>query len=210
MMRAHLKQFWRAILLGLGVSLLVAAPTKFASARTGLVLIDMQDLFVMSADPAALKELVANQVQMLRWAYFNQVPVMVFEYNHSGPTISPLREAAQANPEVRFIEKYSDNGFIDERKLADRPETILKDWGVDRIIFMGVNARACVLKTIRGALKCTDAKIETSLDLVRNTFTREESLKPPGSFGLSAEPRFREVENYRELMSCDVLFSQGK
>jgi nicotinamidase-related amidase len=128
--------------------------SSFAGRNNGfaVVLIDMQDGFYLSSGTAGsieLKNLVNKQVDLLRWAVRNDVPVLVFEYENFGITDPKLMKILTKH-RFHVLEKNRDSGF--EGKSRDQAIKKLIEWEVDALIVAGINGPYCVKETIMGAL----------------------------------------------------------
>lgn len=114
----------------------------------GVVLIDMQEVFLEELIAGSAEVIIPNQQKVIRICKEMDIPVVVLEYAGWGPTKRELMELVHCNRRSEVLEKNDDNGFSHEGL-----HVVLKTFGVKSVFFMGINATACVLNTARGALE---------------------------------------------------------
>jgi len=112
-----------------------------------LLVIDMQRYFVSHLAPEEAAREIPNQIEVIRAAQRNDIPVFVLQYLGCGPTIEPLMDVISGS-EYHLVIKAADDGFpytnLDE---------LLKEGGVGTLVLAGINASFCVLSTARGAVE---------------------------------------------------------
>lgn len=183
--------------LGLVVGVLGAtvASTPASAAvdakKTAVVVIDMQGGFYdrghVRGTPG-LEALVAKQQELLNWAVAQDVPVLIFEYKNFQATNSRLTTIV-AGHTYQIVEKVTDGAFNSPTSRTPAMD-ILKRWNVDTLIVAGINGGACVVSTVRGALKEGFAVV-TSAEIVGD-LNRNPPVYPNATwFGMiPANPKF--------------------
>lgn len=122
--------------------------TRSTSSKTAVILIDMQENFLGRIDKKRRTEMIKNQIIIIRLCAQLDIPLFVLEYRQQPKTIEELKEEIAKVPRKCTITKHRDNGFI-KTKLAEK----LKELNINKVLLMGVNATACVLRTGAGAIK---------------------------------------------------------
>ncbi len=125
-----------------------------------VLLIDMQDYFLEDISSEEKAREIPYQLDVLDYCKEKSIPVFVLEYKDSGPTIKVLKDKVDSLEKKTYITKSHDNGFIGTN-LAEQ----LKEYSIDTLLLMGVNATACVVDTAYGALK-EGFNIMTSKELI--------------------------------------------
>jgi len=124
-----------------------------SAAMTGLseslavVLIDMQEDFLMKVIQKSKDRILTNQIIIIRHCAENDIPVIVLEGDGYGPTIPLLIEEVVKVPRHEIIIKSAYSGFSNKDF-----ESHLDDLKISSLALMGVNAGACVLLTAEDAL----------------------------------------------------------
>ncbi len=123
----------------------------------GIIAVDMQPYFLGKLSKDTLKELVANQREVLNYALEYDIPVVVFESEPEskyGTTISEIREYVELVRRHYFFGKEQDGGFMIDPEYGGYegdPEDILNGYGVETLYIMGVNTESCVFDTSKEA-----------------------------------------------------------
>jgi len=127
--------------------------------KTALLLIDMQPYYIDSDEK---KELIPNQVSVLRECFCRDIPIFVVEYDGKGRTDDQLHEVLDVNHSKGYytITKSRDDAFS-EAKLGN----LLKKLKAESLVLMGINACACVFRTANSAVE-KGYRIITSEDLI--------------------------------------------
>lgn len=138
-------------------SFAVLANAVYPQRNIALVIVDMQ--------PGVFDDPWGGTAQMLRWrqrqlikiAKQNDLPVLIFEYDHPGygeventRTFDEIKEAL-AGLSVKVVRKKTANGFdaIEGRKA----EAFLRLRGITALVCTGVRADLCLRATIEGAIE---------------------------------------------------------
>ncbi len=178
-----------------------AVSLTYAASDIAVVLIDMQEGYMGLADEELTVPLIERQLQILDWAVQNQHAIMVFEMHQWGETNSALLEIVQQAKHKQVFIKDASSGFLTKaiRKInpknttydaefiaeqniqypkgsrpdakQDLPFRQLKDWGIRKLIVVGVNGGSCVSLTIAQALK-EGLEVYTSADAVADVNAR--------------------------------------
>ncbi len=165
-----------------------------ADSDIAVVLIDMQSGFLDETDQQIRHDLIAKQMQLLKWAQENNHAILVFESVGYGPTELELqKEIAKFGRRQTFL-KAADPGFntgaLEKDRMGtrrhtyrnfeilrkeldasphsiktDRPSNQLRSWKIKKLIVAGVNGSACVTCSVREALENNFA-IYTAADTV--------------------------------------------
>jgi nicotinamidase-related amidase len=98
----------------------------------------------------------------------------VLEYRGLGKTVDKLKTNLKTVPNVMTIRKPRDNGF--KRTKLGR---ILRELNTETIIFMGINASACVLKTAYDA-RVRGYNIVTCRELIASSRDHDANLTYSG------------------------------
>src|SRR3989339_243624 len=114
----------------------------------GVVLIDMQKYFCNGLDKSRMNLITQSQEEVLETCVKNDYPVAVLEMVLEGRTIPQLERYFSDLKRKEIVIKPWQDGFEDTKL-----EGILKKWGLDYILFMGINASQCVLETAKGGRK---------------------------------------------------------
>ncbi|MFA6476096.1 MAG: isochorismatase family cysteine hydrolase [Candidatus Paceibacterota bacterium] len=114
-----------------------------------VLLIDMQDGFVLDLFPEEKKRLVTKQKRILRECARLDIPIIVTEYFSFGETIEELRLEIAKVPRHWVVLKMKFNTGFYRTGLTH----ILKELGVDTLVLTGINASHCVADTAESAIK---------------------------------------------------------
>jgi len=114
------------------------------SANPVALVIDMQPEFLKEV--VEKKELIECQSQVLHYCRKNNIAAIAVEYTNNGRTVQPLRKHIAKVPKHAIITKSAPDGFSNSEL-----EKILRGWGADMLLLMGVNASLCVKDTAQGA-----------------------------------------------------------
>jgi nicotinamidase-related amidase len=113
-----------------------------------VLLIDMQDGFVMDLFPKERKRLVAKQKKIIKDCARLDIPLIVFEYFSYGDTLEELMLEVDNVPRHWLLSKKVDSGFY-RTGLSH----ILRKLGADTLVLTGINASHCVATTAQSAVK---------------------------------------------------------
>jgi nicotinamidase-related amidase len=113
-----------------------------------VLLIDMQEEFLRGFFPEEVQSMVSHQADVLLYCARKDVPVVILSYVGYGLMHPQLKEVIASVPRHRYIAKNNDDGFTNRRLYKQ-----LKAWQVSSLFVMGVNASACVLRTVETARK---------------------------------------------------------
>ncbi len=119
-------------------------PSKF-----GVLIVDMQSLFLNYIGEEAKLDLIKRQIRLLELCKKKDYPVAVLEFKNTGNTIQEIIGPLSKIPRYSFFEKSNDDGFMENPRLKHT----LKNWGLEDLCISGVNAECCVLQTAIGASK---------------------------------------------------------
>ena len=106
-----------------------------------LCIVDMQEGF----DAARTPGLVCRISDLAREFRTRDEPVVVLEYEDSGPTLAPIKDALLGYWKVRFATKKGGDGSKEVKKACDSA-----GWSPNKISICGVEAGACVVQTFEG------------------------------------------------------------
>lgn len=107
-------------------------------------LIDMQYGFLNEEK----RSLIPGQISILKECKNFDIPVIIFEYSGEGNTIADLNDEIQKIPNHQKMIKTTDDAF-ESTPIRE----ILRKIGRKKVIVMGVNACACVLKTVKSTVR---------------------------------------------------------
>lgn len=125
-----------------------------------VVIIDMQEYFLNHHPGRIVRKMIANQQNMLGLCARLDIPVIVLEYAKHGKTVRELKKSLRKVWRKRTIIKRSSDGF-QKTALVDH----LVKLQIKTLLFMGINASACVLDTAKSALS-EGFEIITADDLI--------------------------------------------
>ena len=163
------------------------APKAKAPDGVALVIIDMQPLMEIQSNyqdnpgnKDKIKELIENQVQAIKVAKQQNLPILVAEYdlsvaeeeqkttieaylNNLNPdfnftkeevetTWSEITTTLEGYDKVQFVRKTKNSLFSLENKNVDAAKDWLEMQGVKNLVIMGVNGNACISSSILDAL----------------------------------------------------------
>ena len=161
-----------ALVFTFTISLAISLAPNSAAAlvdtsTTAAVVVDMQQGFYDRggvSETVGLQNLVNRQIDLLKWAVAEKVPVLLFEYEGFGVTDPRLTAILKGHPYKR-ITKQSDDGFTTP---SVKPALkFLKKHGIKNLIMSGINGNACVYSTTTGAISF-GYYVATSSDIVGN------------------------------------------
>ncbi len=169
------------------LSLLILITISFAApahSQTAIVIVDMQPDFFEGWNPSIKNRLIKKQVQLLKWAQQNNIPVLVFESAGRGTTFPELTAEISKLAQQAWFTKINTNGFhfntvpnlnipvMQNHPTYDAAEqglAQLKRWEVQEIIITCVCASYCVSATTEEALN-SGLRVHSSADLVANAW----------------------------------------
>ncbi len=132
---------------------------------TAVVLIDMQDTFIRRNPPRILP-IIPNQLALFQFCKKNNVKTFIIEMNGYESTVKILSDIVSTFPTscIYKIKKSYDGAF----NTTDLDQLLIEA-GITTIILTGINANACVLKTIEEGQQ--KYRMITSKDLIASTST---------------------------------------
>ena len=111
-----------------------------------VILVDMQADYLKRINKCKQARMIRGQIKVLRYCASHDIPVVILEVVNKGKTINKLRKEVGKIPRYKTLIKKHNDGFSEKDLLL-----ILKGWQALTLLFMGINATACVLDTaIRG------------------------------------------------------------
>lgn len=117
-----------------------------------IVIIDMQESYLSEYYPTPeFKQLVKEQQKVIRWARTKGVPIIVVEYSGLGNTVQ-LIKGSLGKENTFYIQKFSPGAFDEGTTSKREISNILKNYRINELIIMGINADYCVAASIKGAL----------------------------------------------------------
>lgn len=146
--------------LGAGlVSLLLFCSAAFAG-RPALVVIDMQEEFwkrklthELPANQAKVEKVLRRQVELIRLAKQEGVPILLVEYSNSGPTFQVLKDEIGNYSNAELFIKSENDLFDAENSIASALSRHLDRLKITDLIMVGANGGMCVKCSVESALK---------------------------------------------------------
>lgn len=129
--------------------------------NTAVVIIDMQSYFMSRVSERKKTEnsekiatLLSSQMALIQKAKDRNIPIIFIEYEGDfGRTNYRLIDMVKTYNNVRFYKKTSDGMFDSYNFHREKLVRHLQRLGIGHLIVAGINGDACVLASIRGALK---------------------------------------------------------
>lgn len=115
--------------------------------KIAALIIDMQPDFLDRIEDSEKEVLINSHIEMIGFLSQIRIPTVVLEYHGHGETSEEIMGKIKKIPEHKFITKHNDNGF-----QGTKLDLKLKEWDIDNLLLMGINATACVQQTAMGAL----------------------------------------------------------
>ena len=144
--------------------LFLLGESKADERKIGIVYVDPQVDFLVSLPMDEKKDLI-NQLEVLKIASRDDIPVMVFSYSdRAGPIEDSVQKSLEEVPRYIVISKEGNNGFVTYQGYLD-PTNWLRERDVNTIVFMGVYTSRCVIASAKSA-KLQGFNIETSPELI--------------------------------------------
>jgi hypothetical protein len=160
-------------LLAFGL-LALLGEAKADERKIGVVYVDPQVDFLKYL-PRDEKNDLNNQLEVLKWASINDIPVVVFLYSErAGPIIDSVQSSLEDVPRYIVISKEGNDGFTTYLGYQD-PESWLRERDVNTLVVMGGYTGRCVISSARSA-KIRGFNIETSPELVVGYKTQEDNI----------------------------------
>jgi nicotinamidase-related amidase len=160
-------------------------PDEFGKLSWGAVLVDMQSSFIKGLEPGETDILIPNQKKVIDACREMDLPLVVVNYFNAGKTHRELRKAVPKVPRHKYLTKDGGDGFKNKRL-----HQYLQEEHVNALLFMGMNASACVHQTAEHAIEL-GYTIATSIDVIANERDFFESV-------YSAADWYKEKGIYRE------------
>lgn len=127
-----------------------------------LIIIDMQEEFLKNFTQEQRKELINEQINIIKESINLGIPILTFEYINSGNTINQIKEITNKIESHQTLIKPNNSIFTNKDTIK-----ILNKWKINTIILTGINATSCIYETIEDALK-NKIQIITSKTLIAN------------------------------------------
>ncbi len=141
-------------------TLVALADTTRVGDKTALVIIDMQEPFVTRGGNAELpdnirkvREITERQLELIRVAREQNIPIIFLEYENFGPTNSQLREAVNGYGNTRTFQKTTDGMLDSWNSHLGELSDYLQNQEIGNLIITGANGGACVSMSIYGSLR---------------------------------------------------------
>ena len=141
------------------------------SEHTVVLLVDMQEKFVERLSSVVRERIIKNQQHILCACAHHDIPVANICLKSCGTTIAPL--AATIATVARRVDIIKSSADAFSLTTLNRH---LREWSARRLLIMGINTSACVLRTAGGALH-RDYSVYSANDLIGDGthFSRTES-----------------------------------
>lgn len=127
--------------------------------NVALVIIDMQPEFVLRnphhgllGNLEKLGRVLERQIELIRIAKKNGIPILLIEYNSAGNTLDELRDEIGNYEKATLFTKYQNGMFSNVRNVGHAIRGFLKKEGVTDLVIAGANGGKCVKCSINGAL----------------------------------------------------------
>jgi hypothetical protein len=137
-------------------------PDPLANLSWGAILVDMQEYFVKDLKDEDRYRILPSQKRVIHACRRLDLPLAILEYANDGETLPELRVIISEVPRHKYITKSRNDGFKNKEL-----HKYLQTEQVNALLFMGMNASCCVLKTAKHARKL-GYTIATSIDLIAN------------------------------------------
>jgi isochorismate hydrolase len=108
-----------------------------------VVVVDMQDSFLISHDFSKRKTLIDNQKKILKYCSYFDIPVAALSFKGHGGINQELSNLIDKIPRSDYFEKGDDNGFSSKRFC-----NALDEWSSDILLTTGINTPRCIWETI--------------------------------------------------------------
>jgi nicotinamidase-related amidase len=126
----------------------IFTPKPKRKPKVGVVLVDMQPIFMGRLAGEERDKILSTQIAIVRECKKRDIPIAILEVRDLWETIDNLARPLQSASCVEVFLKDHDDGFTNKRF-----HRTLKEWGVTSLIFMGLYASCCVLKTAKTAVR---------------------------------------------------------
>ncbi len=116
-----------------------------------VVVVDMQSFFLKNVNHLVKVKLLKNQSEILIWSSKNKMPTIFLEYGDEGISRGKTNSVLINSSDGKFtssLVKNSNSGFT-----GTNLDKVLNNFGVSKIILMGINANGCVQDTAIGAIR---------------------------------------------------------
>lgn len=176
---------------------------KIPSTDIGVIIVDMQPHFLKNIDDYKKCNILKNQLDMIEFCDEYKIPIFVLEYylediyrNKKNKkywinTVDKLTARIDRLDYQQYLIKDYDDGFIGSiydkyNYKSNSLESLLDEYFIKNIVFMGVNASACVYDTATSAAE-KNYNVITSLDIIADpwddNFTLKEMYEESPVFG---------------------------
>ena len=145
-------------------------PCTIPTRGLGVVLIDMQELFVSALAEDTARKIIRAQTRVIGRCADKDIPLAVVEYDGDGPTLKELTEAISRVPRTVTVQKYREGGFDGDIDL----DAALRQMQIHKLLLMGIYASQCV-KTFGDCARKRGYEIATARPLIANILTDEKS-----------------------------------
>jgi nicotinamidase-related amidase len=187
----------------------------FASAKTAVVIIDMQAKFVerggQSRIPENIRklgELTKKQLEVIELAKREGTPIIVIRYSGYGETSDAIKNAVLPG-KTMYFDKNTDGMLEDNNHFKADYLDYLRRNNIDKFVILGANGGACVAESMRGSFKNNFSVIAYAPGIA--DFNFENFIYPfAGKYGF--EPKcssctFRETSDFHDVEK--VLHEEG-
>lgn len=186
-----------------------------SSTQSALMIIDMQDQFVLRGGKALSREngnavtaAIDEQIRAIEHAKKANLPIVIVEYFGYGPTNSRLKEAVAGYAKAKTILKSTDGIFDHDNVYKRDLASFLFQEKVKTLMVLGANGGACVRQSIAGALQANCSVISTErgvADFNYRKFIFPYQFKPEYNsfmntrYGSCVNCQFRQVRQANDL-----------
>jgi nicotinamidase-related amidase len=141
------------------LSLIIQNDCHANEPNPALIVVDMQTFFMdrgviskKKSNQDKVKEIMREQVRVIKEAKRNNIPIVFIEYENYGNTSKKLLRVAGKGKNIKIFQKDSDGVFDEQNSKIKEIETYLLSLNIDTLIITGANGGACIKATIEGAL----------------------------------------------------------
>lgn len=127
--------------------------------NSALIIIDMQDYFVERGrqhekpeNQVKTKAVNDHIIDSIKQAKQAGLPIVLLEYEDSGPTNDRIKEAVGDYDKAKYITKNTDSMFDSWNRYRQELNDYLEKEKVSELLITGANGGACVHRSIRDAL----------------------------------------------------------
>jgi nicotinamidase-related amidase len=186
--------------------LFAVLPGLARAENTALVIIDMQPYFVsqlgfqdLPGNKEKLQQVLAKQVELIRMAKAERLPIATIEYDDCGPTCATLTKEIGEYPLHRNFTKTTDGMFHKFSVMGPRLKKFLDENKVTKLLVAGANGGACVKCSIEGALEKGYRVVADSQGIA--DFGSQKFIHPYrySAGTLTSDPNFSQIDGIKHL-----------